>query len=201
MNRREFTSALALSVVPAMTGTFAFAQDAETGIAEMVMGDANAPIEIIEYASYTCPHCANFHSTTFKQLKENYIDTGKVRFIYREVYFDRYGLWASMVARCGGEDRFFAITESLYNSQKDWTAGEPAEIAEKLKKIGIIDGLDKDELETCMADGDKAQELVTWFQGNATKDEITGTPSFIINGEKFANASYGDFVAHLDGLL
>lgn len=205
MNRREFTSALALSILPAMGGTFAFAQDAETtpmtGITEMVLGAEDAPIEIIEYASYTCPHCANFHTSTFKKIKENYIDTGKVRFIYREVYFDRYGLWASMVARCGGEDRFFAISETLYNDQKVWATGEPSEIAENLRKIGLVDGLDKDKLDACLADGEQAQALVAWFQENATRDEITGTPSFIINGEKFANAPYADFAEHLDGLL
>ena len=79
-------------------------------IVEMVQGEADAPVEIIEYASYTCPHCASFHANQYPQLKANYIDTGKVRFVYREVYFDRFGLWASMLARCGGEMRFFGIT-------------------------------------------------------------------------------------------
>ena len=74
-------------------------------IVEMVQGAEDAPVEIIEYASYTCPHCANFHQGAYKQLKKDFIDTGKVKFIYREVYFDRYGLWASMVARCGGPAR------------------------------------------------------------------------------------------------
>lgn len=206
MNRREFTSALTLSLIPAMGGTFAFAQDAETapmtGITEMVLGSADAPIEIIEYASYTCPHCATFHTTTFKDIKENYIDTGKVRFIYREVYFDRYGLWASMVARCGGEDRFFAISETLYKDQKTWTAGEePNEIAGNLRKIGLVDGLDKEKLNACLEDGEQAQALVEWFQENATRDGITGTPSFLINGKKFENAPFEDFAKHLDGLL
>lgn len=205
MNRREFTSALTLSVIPALGGSFAFAQDSEaaqeSGIAEMVLGSPDAPIEMIEYASYTCPHCANFHENTFKKIKENYIDTGKVRFIYREVYFDRYGLWASMVARCGGQDRFFAISDTLYKNQKEWTSGEPSEIADNLRKIGLVDGLDKEKLDACLADGDQAQALVAWFQENATRDEITGTPSFMINGEKFANSSYEDFSKHLDGLL
>lgn len=205
MNRRDFTSALALSTISMFAGKFAFAQDADATpdtamIPDMVLGADDAPIEIIEYASYTCPHCANFHGTTFKQLKENYIDTGKVRFIYREVYFDRYGLWASMVARCGGEERFFGISESLYSQQSEWTSGEPTEIAENLKKIGIVDGLDKDVLDACLADGERAKALVAWFQENATRDEVTGTPSFLINGEKFANASYEDFAKHLDSL-
>ena len=66
-----------------------------------VLGDPKAPITLIEYASFTCPHCANFHAKNFAKLKSEYIDTGKVNFTYREVYFDRYGLWAAMIARCG----------------------------------------------------------------------------------------------------
>lgn len=203
MNRREFTSALALSTIPMSVGSFALAQSEDdlAMIPDMVLGSADAPIEMVEYASYTCPHCAKFHSSTFKQIKENYIDTGKVRFIYREVYFDRYGLWASMVARCGGDDRFFGISESLYNSQREWTQGEASEVADNLRKIGIVDGLDKDDLDACLADGDQAKSLVAWFQENAKRDGIESTPSFIINGKKFSNASYEDFEKHLDSLL
>ena len=74
-------------------------------VVEMALGAEDAPVTVIEYASFTCPHCRNFHQNTFKQVKENYVDTGKVRFIYREVYFDRFGLWAGMVARCGGPEK------------------------------------------------------------------------------------------------
>ena len=79
------------------------AQSADpSSIPDMILGDPEAPVEVIEYASYTCPHCASFHANQYKELKENYIDTGKIRFVYREVYFDRFGLWASMIARCSG---------------------------------------------------------------------------------------------------
>jgi len=80
----------------------------------MVIGDADAPIEMIEYASFTCPHCARFHADVYPLLKADYIDSGKVKFIYREVYFDRFGLWASMIARCGGEARFFGLSNLIY---------------------------------------------------------------------------------------
>ena len=80
-------------------------------IKDMTLGPVDAPVTLIEYASYTCPHCATFHASVFKDLKRDYIDTGKVHFIYREVYFDRYGLWASMVARCGGDMKYFAVQE------------------------------------------------------------------------------------------
>ena len=72
----------------------------------MMQGSADAKVEIIEYASYTCPHCASFHAGPYKDLKKDYVDTGKVKFVYREVYFDRFGLWASMIARCAGTGSF-----------------------------------------------------------------------------------------------
>ncbi len=83
----------------------AFAQDASdvdtSMIKEMSIGNPDAAVTVIEYASFTCPHCASFHASSFKQLKADYIDTGKINFIYRDVYFDRLGLWAAIVARCG----------------------------------------------------------------------------------------------------
>ena len=73
-----------------------------SGVLEMSMGNPDADVTVIEYASFTCPHCRSFHEGAFKDLKKDYIDTGKINFIYREVYFDRFGLWAGMLARCGG---------------------------------------------------------------------------------------------------
>ena len=163
-------------------------------IVEMVQGVEDAPVEIIEYASYTCPHCANFHKGAYKQLKKDFIDTGKVRFIYREVYFDRYGLWASMVARCAGPEKFFGITDLIYNEQSEWTkAGGPAEIVDELRKIGRLAGIDNDQLEACLQDGTRAQTLVAWYQENAERDGIQATPSFVVNGKKVDNQSYEEF--------
>lgn len=180
----------------------AFAQDADidtSTIVEMYEGDPNAPITLIEYASYTCPHCANFHKGAYQQIKENYIDTGKVKLIYREVYFDRYGLWASMVARCGGGEKFFGINDMIYETQSQWTrAGGPAEIAGELRKIGLLAGLDKDTLEACLSDGEKAQTLVAWYQENAEADDVTGTPSFVLNGRKISNQPYSEFARMFD---
>ena len=181
----------------------AHAQDAEPmAIPDMVLGSDDAPIEVIEYASYTCPHCASFHANQYKQLKEDYIDTGKVRFVYREVYFDRFGLWASMVARCGDGARFFEISDMIYANQREWTAsGDPATIAEELKTLGKIAGLDEATLEACTTDGNFAQSLVGWYQENAERDGINSTPSFLIDGEKYANMSYLEFASVLEEKL
>ena len=95
----------------------AFADEkTETTITEMILGSDDAKIEIVEYASYTCPHCATFHTEVYPRLKNEYIETGKVRFVYREVYFDKFGLWASMIARCAGPEKFFGLTELIYLS-------------------------------------------------------------------------------------
>ncbi|EBA17178.1 thiol:disulfide interchange protein, DsbA family [Roseobacter sp. SK209-2-6] len=183
----------------------AHAQEAEvdtSSITEMVLGAEDAPVTLIEYASYTCPHCASFHNTVFKQLKEDYIDSGKVRFIYREVYFDRYGLWASMIARCGGPEKFFGVSDLIYKGQSEWArAGGATEIVDELRKIGRLSGLENETLEACLQDGAKAQTLVTWYQEHATKDGIQSTPSFILNGELIGNQSYESFKELLDAEL
>ncbi|HKK98313.1 MAG TPA: DsbA family protein [Marivita sp.] len=171
-------------------------------ITEMVLGAEDAPVEVIEYASFTCPHCATFHEGVFEDLKADYVDTGKVKFVYREVYFDRYGLWGSMIARCGGEDRFFGIVDLIYGQQSEWSrAGSEAAIAEELRKIGRIAGLENDQLEACLTDSDKARSLIEWYQANAEEHGIQSTPSFVIDGELYSNMSYADFQATLDEKL
>ncbi|MGG7646208.1 DsbA family protein [Rhodovulum sp. YNF3179] len=173
-----------------------------SGIAEMTVGDPEAPVEVIEYASFTCPHCATFHETVFPQIEENYVDTGKVHFVYREVYFDRYGLWAGMVARCGGADRYFGIVDMIYERQREWTQGEDAaQVVQNLRKIGKVAGLDDSQLDACLSDAGKAEALYALYQKNAEMHDINSTPSFVIDGEKFSNMSYADFAETLDEKL
>ena len=168
-------------------------------IVEMVLGAEDAPVEIIEYASYTCPHCANFHTNVFDDIKKNYIETGKVKFVYREVYFDKYGIWASLVARCGGEEKFFGITDLIYKGQKEWArAGSDGAIADELRKIGKLAGIGQDDVEACLTDGNYIKTLVEWYQENAERDNIRSTPSFLIDGEPYSNMSYAEFAETLD---
>ncbi len=182
----------------------AAAQDAEvdtSSVIEMYQGKADAPIEVVEYASFTCPHCANFHDTVYDQLKANYIDTGKIKFTYREVYFDKYGMWGSLIARCE-PTRFFGIADLLYDEQADWArAGSDGAIADALRKIGLKAGLGQEQLNACLTDGEKLRTLVAWYQENATRDDIQSTPSFLIDGKKYSNMSYADFAAILDEKL
>lgn len=171
------------------------------GIVDMQIGNADAPVTVIEYASYTCPHCGRFHEGPFKQLKADYIDTGKINFIYREVYFDRYGLWASAIARCAGPDKFFGLTDLIYASQSEWTragGGDPSAIVDELRKIGRLAGLGSEQIEACLQDGEKLQSLVGWYQENAEADGIDSTPSFVINGKKYGNMAYDQLRTILD---
>ena len=168
----------------------------EGDIADMVQGSSDAKVEIIEYASYTCPHCASFHAGPYKDLKKDYVDTGKVKFVFREVYFDRFGLWASMIARCAGPDRFFGMTDLLFKEQSLWSrAGDPAAIVAELRQIGLKGGMDEAQLNACLEDADNAQALVAWYQENAGRDNVRSTPSFLINGEPYSNMNYADFSA------
>ena len=197
-NSTQTNLAPALSPISA-----AEAQELDTSrVLEMMIGEADAPVTIIEYASYTCPHCARFHEDVFKDIKANYIDTGKVNFIYREVYFDRFGLWAGMLARCAGPDRFFGIAELLYDQQADWSrAGEPADVAAALRRLGLSAGLSGDQIDACMQDGEMAQAMVAVYQANAEKDNVRATPSFFINGEAYSNMSYAEFAEAIDSKL
>mgnify|MGYP001793177544 CR=1 FL=1 len=172
-------------------------------IVDMVLGDPDAPIEVVEYASYTCPHCASFHADQFKAIKENYIDTGKVRFVYREVYFDRPGLWASMIARCSGNtDFFFAFSDVLYAEQRGWAAsGDPATIIAELRRLAKTAGLDDATLDACLSDGPKAEALFTWYQENAERDGVRSTPTFMIDDQQYSNMAYDEFAGVLDGKL
>jgi len=168
-------------------------------IPDMMIGNPDAKVTVIEYASYTCPHCASFHAGTFKDLKKNYIDTDKINFVFREVYFDRYGLWASMIARCAGPEKFFGLTDLMFQSQSSWTrAGEPAAIIDELRKLGRLAGIDGETLEVCLNDNDKAKTLIAWYQEKAGADNIDSTPSFIINGKKLRNMSFAEMSEIID---
>ncbi|WP_297772215.1 DsbA family protein [uncultured Roseovarius sp.] len=192
------TGALALAMLAGPVQ----AQDADTSqITEMTMGPADAKVTIIEYASFTCPHCANFHKGPLKDLKADYIDTDKVHFIYRDVYFDRFGLWASMVARCGGQEKFFGISDMIYEQQREWTQGEPDEIADNLRRIGKVAGIEPDTLEACLNNNDKAKALVAWYQENAEAHEVSSTPTLIINGQKYSNMAYDELKTIIDEKL
>src|SRR6056297_1482813 len=170
-------------------------------VSEMTLGQPDAPVTVVEYASFTCPHCATFHQGPLQELKAEYVESGQVRFVYREVYFDRYGLWASMIARCGGADRFFGIADMLYDKQSEWTDGEPTAVADNLRRIGKLAGLSAESVDACLNDRDTAEALVAWYQQNAEADGVTSTPTLLINGEKHSNMPYDELAALIEAEL
>jgi protein-disulfide isomerase len=204
LNRRAMI-ALAAAATAAMTP--ALAQETTTATTTGVPGDfslgsPDAPVKIVEYASFTCPHCAAFHANVFKALKADYIDTGKVHFTLREVYFDRYGLWAAMVARCGGDMRYFGIHDMLFDQQQDWAASQdPTEVVAKLKTIGLTAGLDQAALDVCLNDQASAEALIKQFETNMAADGVKGTPTIFVNGAMHSNMAYDDLKAIIEAEL
>ena len=175
---------------------------AEPIMGDVVLGDEAAPVTVFEYASFTCPHCATFHVDTWPQFKAAYIDTGKVRFIMREVYFDRFGLWASMVARCGGADAFYPLTDQFMKKQSIWAKVPEGQIGGEIQRIGRLNGLSSDQLDACLSDQDYAKALIETYQENSVADGVTSTPTFIINGEKYpGNLPFDELAALIDAQL
>ncbi|AGT10107.1 DsbA family protein [Paracoccus aminophilus] len=166
---------------------------------DIVLGKEDAPVTMIEYASFTCSHCRDFHNENFAKLKSEYIDTGKVKFIQRDVYFDAVGLWAGVLARCGGDDKYYAVSDMLFEEQQTWLAAKTGdEIAANLRKIGAKAGMTPEQLDACWADKQTVANLVTTFQKNAGDDKIEGTPTFIIAGEKVNNQPWEGLKKVLD---
>ena len=182
---------------------FAYAADpskVESKYIEMSKGNDNAPVVFVEYASLTCPACAAFHSNVYPQLNKEYIETGKVKFIHREIYFDKAGLWAALTARCTNVvGRYFGMLELLYSEQSTWSGYESSDkIVDALLKISAKSGIKKAKAISCLEDQEKALDLVSQYQIYVDKDAIESTPTFIINGKKYTNRSYDDLKIIID---
>lgn len=156
---------------------------------ENVMGNADAPITIIEYSSMTCPHCAHFHKDTLPELKKKYIDTGKVRYILREFPLDNLAAAAFMLGRCAGPEKYFPLIDALYAQQQSWAYGEgdpTPRLFEATKLAGA--GFTKESFEACL----QRQDLldgINWVRERAgTTFNVRSTPSFFVNGTRLSGA-------------
>lgn len=188
-------TATAMAALPVWAQSEAEATDGEMVIEDVVLGNPESDVEVIEYASFTCPHCRTFHEGPFKQLQADYIDTGKIKFVYREFFFDREGLWAAMLARCAGNDKYMGVADMIYTQQGQWPDRQnPSVTATNLKKIGLIAGLEPAAIDACLADEDLLNGLVAKFQKQAGDDGVTSTPSFVINGTTHRNMNYDEMV-------
>jgi protein-disulfide isomerase len=144
------------------------------------LGKDDAPVTIVEYASMTCPHCAHFHETTYPELKKRYIDTGKVRFIFREFPLDPLAAGASMLARCAEKDKFFPIIETLFQMQRTWAVEKPIP---PLLAIAKQAGFSEQSFNACLSD-QKMLDAMQEEQKRATdKFKVSSTPTLFINGK------------------
>lgn len=170
---------------------------ADNPLPEMVLGREDAPVTIIEYASMTCPHCASFHNNTFPAIKEKYVDSGKVRFIFREFGFDPRAEAGFMLARCAGE-RYFPMVEVLFKQQDSWARAENGRQA--LLSIARLAGFSQEAFEACLTD----QQLLDNIRAVKARGESFGveaTPTFFINGRKYSGAlSVDQMSAIIDSL-
>lgn len=201
------TSGAAALAATGLTATGLAAQTAEApATPNLGIGDPAAKVQMLEFLSFTCPHCEHFHRDVYPKLKADYIDTGKLRLEYNEVYFDQLGLLAAMLARCGGEMRYMGITDMLYDKQPDWAHAETLDAAvEGLKTIGRAAGMDDAAMDVCLRDQAMAEALVGNYQKNIAThwpdDSFGGTPSFIINGTQYSNMDYEELKAIIEAEL
>jgi protein-disulfide isomerase len=149
-------------------------------LGDRVLGKDDAPVTIVEYASMTCPHCAHFHETTYPELKKRYIDTGKVRFIFREFPLDPLAAGASMLARCADKDNFFPLIETLFQMQRTWAVEKPIP---PLLAIAKQAGFSEQSFNACLSD-QKMLDAMQEEQKRATdKFKVNSTPTLFVNGK------------------
>lgn len=189
LKRREFLAAVAVAATLPALGPAA----QETGpLPDMILGSPDAPIEIIEYSSMTCPSCAAFHTETLPELKARYLDTGRARLVFREFPLDRAALAASAVARCAGEERFFAFIDVLFRMQDGWARSDDPVGA--IGRIVRMAGQDPAMIDACLADRATIDGvLAVRLEGDRLYD-VEATPTFIVDGERHSgNMSFEEF--------
>jgi protein-disulfide isomerase len=154
---------------------------------ELVVGNADAPITVVEYASMTCGHCANFHTKVFEALKEKYVDTGKVRFILREFPLDNLAAAASMLARCSGEGKTLPMISVLFAKQEEWAFGR-GDPKPELFKVAKQAGFTQESFEKCLTDQKLLDDIIAIRTTASDKYGVNATPTFFINGKKMSAA-------------
>ncbi|GGE14172.1 hypothetical protein GCM10011390_36700 [Aureimonas endophytica] len=188
----------AAAKAPAAKGNVDVAKLMEPGpLPDIVMGEANAPITIVEYASMTCGHCADFAVNTLPQIKKDYIDTGKAKLILREFPFDPRAVAAFMLARCAPDGRRNAMVEVLFEQQETWARAQNA--SQALLDIAKLAGFTEDSFKACLTDKDLQAKVVATQQRGETQFGVQATPTFFINGKRYEGAMpAAEFAAVLD---
>ena len=169
---------------------------------DFIIGDENAPITIIEYASMSCSHCADFHTKTLPDLKTEFIDTGKVRMVFRDYPFNYPALLGSMMMRCIPGDVRYDYMNALYQLQPNWVNRDPKITKKELYKIMQSGGMTKDEFDTCYGDLDNENLILEGVMAAQKDFNIKSTPSFVINGNLVeGNKNIKEFRQIIDKIL
>jgi protein-disulfide isomerase len=214
ITRRAFTAVLSLTGLAALAGLSplrlvadAMAQSASdvakpVSLPNMALGPADAKVTITEFASMTCPHCAAFNAEVFPKIKAEYIDTGKIRYIFREFPLDIKAAAGSMLSRCianGDAAKYFAVTDLLFRSQNDWVMKNTTEA---LNRIGKQAGLSQPQVETCLKDQALLDKIAADQKYASEVLKVDSTPTFFINGEKIkGEISIEEFEKKINPLL
>jgi protein-disulfide isomerase len=202
---KTLLAGLALAAATFMAGS-ASAQDSgkawdpKITDTDYVHGKADAPVTMLEFASFTCPHCAAFTNDVLPQIEKAYVDTGKVKIVFRQFALNQLDLRAGMMARCAPRDQYFNITKVLFQTQQSWaTAGDPIAA---LAQIGGMAGLPKDKFDACMTDNSVADAIVKLGQDAQAAYQVNATPTFVVEGETLqGEASFDTFKALFDKKL
>lgn len=169
-------------------------------IGETAIGDPGAPVTMIEYSSLSCPHCARFHSDTFPALQERYIETGKVQMIFRDFSLNEPALQATVVAHCGGAERYVGFIDVMFKMQATWSQA-PDPVTE-LKQIARLGGLVEEQVDACLNDQGLIDSILEGRQNGQNEHKVQSTPTFVINDEVYpGNRSIEEFAAIIEPLL
>jgi protein-disulfide isomerase len=214
ITRRAFTAALSLTGLAALVGFSplrligqAMAQSAAdvakpVSLPDMALGPADAKVTVTEFASMTCPHCAAFNAEVFPKIKSAYIDTGKIRYVFREFPLDIKAAAGSMLARCIAKDdagKYFAVIDMLFKQQNDWVMKNTTET---LTRIGKQAGLSQQQVEDCLKDQALLDKIAADQKYAAEVLKVDSTPTFFVNGDKIkGETSFEEFQKKIDPLL
>jgi protein-disulfide isomerase len=214
ITRRAFTAALSLTGLSLLAGfsplrliADAMAQGAAdvakpVSLPDMALGPANAPVTITEFASMTCPHCAAFNADVFPKIKSTYIDTGKIRYVFREFPLDIKAAAGSMLSRCIAKDdaaKYFAVTDLLFKQQSDWVTKNTTET---LSRIGKQAGLSQQAVDDCLKDQSLLDKIAADQKFANEVLKVNSTPTFFINGEMIkGETSFEEFDKRIKSLL
>jgi protein-disulfide isomerase len=188
-------AAFAQTTAPVQT-----AQAQDSRLADRILGDKNAPVEIIDFSSMTCPHCATFHTEVLPKIKAAYLDTGKAKLVFRDFPLDQVALRASMMARCAPEERYFALLDVLFKSQAQWARA--ADPQKALAQYGKLAGMQQATIDSCLADQALADGLLNIRLKAQDEHKVQSTPTFIVGSERIEGAqSFETFAAAIDKQL